>query len=354
MKVFDNYFISFDMYTSNSRKPDFNNILKVMKREKPDRPTLFEFFMNDELYLQLAGIKSYDPEDIYSHYKIMISAFKNAGYDYTTVSGSDFIFPSHRKQKQGQKTISINEGGVIFDRETFENYHWLEPEDFDYSRLKVLKDYLPAGMKLIVSGPGGVLENAIALTGYENLCYIIKEDPDLAEEIFDAIGSRLVRYYQLSLPYETVGAAISNDDWGFISQTMLSTEDMRKYVIPWHKKIAAAIHDAGKPAILHSCGNLEKVMDDIIDVIGYDAKHSYEDKIMTVEEAYKKYGDRIAILGGIDVDFLCRHTPQEVYERSAAILEMTAARGGYALGSGNSIPYFVPETGYLAMIAAVQ
>jgi len=33
-----------------------------------------------------------------------------------------------------------------------------------------------------------------------------------------------------------------------------------------------------------------------------DAKHSYEDAIMPVTEAKKKYGEKIAILGGVDVD----------------------------------------------------
>ena len=39
---------------------------------------------------------------------------------------------------------------------------------------------------------------------------------------FGAVGSRLVRYYEICAAYDTVGALISNDDWGFKSQTMLS------------------------------------------------------------------------------------------------------------------------------------
>jgi uroporphyrinogen decarboxylase len=133
---------------------------------------------------------------------------------------------------------------------------------------------------------------------------------------------------------------------------MLAPADMRKYVVPWHKKIVEVIHKSGKPAILHSCGNLRLLMDDIIDTIGYDAKHSYEDNIMPVEEAYEEYGDRIAILGGIDVDFVCRATPEEIKKRSAAMLERVKGRGGYALGTGNSVPEYVPQENYFAMISA--
>ena len=109
-----------------------------------------------------------------------------------------------------------------------------------------------------------------------------------------------------------------------------------------------------RPAILHSCGQLERVWDDIIDDMQFDAKHSYEDTILPVEEFYEKYGDRIATLGGLDLDFVCRATPDEVYERSAAMVERTQERGGYALGTGNSIPEYTPVENVLAMIRAVQ
>jgi uroporphyrinogen decarboxylase len=205
-------------------------------------------------------------------------------------------------------------------------------------------------MKLVAWGPGGVLENAVSLVGYERLCYLSLDDPELVDDVFEAIGSRLARYYELCAGYESVGALMGNDDWGFKTQTMLRPEQMRRWVIPWHKRIVEAIHGAGKPAILHSCGNLTTVMDDVIDEIGYDAKHSYEDAIEPVEQAYEHWGDRIAILGGIDVDFVCRSTPEEIKGRCRAMLERTQEGGGYALGTGNSVPAYVPQENYLAMV----
>jgi len=106
-------------------------------------------------------------------------------------------------------------------------------------------------------------------------------------------------------------------------------------------------------AILYSYGNLEAVMDDIIDDMGFDAKHSFEDKICPVEEAYERWGDRISILGGIDVDYVCRSTPGEIRQRSRVMLQRSAARGGYALGTGNSVPEYVPDENYFAMISVV-
>lgn len=334
------------------RTPNFQNMLKVLRHEAPDRPTLFEFFLNPPLYERLSEMKVHDKDDYMASCEMMIKAYTKAGYDYTTVKGSDFAFP--QSTVRVERTRSLNDGAMIWDRETFEKYPWPDADKHDYSRLEKCASLLPEGMKLIVWGPGGVLENVIALVGYENLCYMIIDDPELAYDIFEAVGSRFIRYYELCAKYDTVGALISNDDWGFKNQPMLSPDDMRKYVFPWHKRIVEVIHAAGKPAILHSCGNLASVMDDIIDDIKYDGKHSYEDNIVPVEEAYERWGKRVAILGGLDMDFVCRSTPEDIIKRAKAMLERTAGRGSYALGTGNSVPEYLPQENYLAMISAVQ
>ncbi len=264
--------------------------------------------------------------------------------------GSGFSFPTGEIKQE--KTRSINEGSIIHDRENFEKYPWPDPDNFDYSHLRDLKDDLPDGMKLIIWGPGGVLENVIFLVGFDNLCFMIYDNPQLAEDIFEAVGTRLIRYYELSAKFDTVGALISNDDWGFNTQTLLSPDDLRRYVFPWHKKIVEIIHATEKPVILHSCGNLVSVMDDIIDDLKYDGKHSYQDNIVPVEDEYEKLGSRIAILGGIDLDFVCRAKPEEIKRRSKDMLKRTEKRGAYALGTGNSVPDYVPDENYFAMISA--
>lgn len=336
------------------RKPDFKNLLKVLNRTKPDRPTLFEFFLNKALYEKIAGkeITASCPDWQWNTLcPVLIHAFKNAGYDYVTVQGSRFAFPN--EDIEIQKTISLNAGHKIYDRESFKKYPWPNPEDFDYSLLKQAESMLPEGMKLVVCGPGGVLENAIALVGYERLCMLSFDNPTLVDDIFAAIGQRLVQYYKICASYNSVGALISNDDWGFKTQTMLSPADMRRYVLPWHKKIVDTIHNAGKPAILHSCGKLDNVMDDIIQM-GYDAKHSYEDIIEPVENFYQRIDGKIAVLGGIDLDFIINSSPAQIKKRCVNMLKLSEKKGGYALGTGNSVPDYVPDENYFAMIDTVR
>ena len=333
----------------NPSKPNFDNLLAIFRREIPERPTLFEFFLNDRLHDKLAP----QPEDAselpYARERQIMQAYLRAGYDHVNILVPNFQFPSYREYET--RTISINEGGMITDRASFEAYQWPDPEVADYAILDALAAELPAGMKIIAYGPCGVLENVIEIVGFETLCYLIADDPALVEEIFDQVGACLVRYYEIASAHPAVGACIDNDDWGYKTQTMLSPRQMRKFVFPWHKRIVAAVHQNEKPVALHSCGHFERILEDMTE-IGIDARHSYEDNILQVEDAYEKYRERFAIFGGLDVDFVCRATPKEIYERAKAMLERTALRGGYALGTGNSVPDYVPDENYFAMIRA--
>lgn len=333
------------------REPNFNNLAKVLRCEVPDRPTLFEFFLNARINKKLApSTWTADPAPL-SQWRLLIAAFKAAGYDYATVGGAAIGFPAGARDHAN--TISLNQGFVITDRKSFDAYAWPDADKIDYSTLKTIEPDLPRGMKLIVCGPGGVLENVISLVGYDNLCFMLADDPVLATDVFDAVGSCLVKHYKRAAAFNSVGACISNDDWGFKTQTMLSVADMRKYVFPWHVKITDTIHAAGKPAILHSCGQAIEIMEDIITTMRYDGKHSYEDVIMPVEEAYRRWGGRIAILGGIDLDFIIRSSIADIQKRCRALLALTAKKGGFALGTGNSVPEYIDDDKYLAMIQSV-
>ena len=121
-------------------------------------------------------------------------------------------------------------------------------------------------------------------------------------------AAEIYRYYKTAIDLDCVGDIIYNDDWGFNQQTMISADDMRNLLFPHVDKIVKLAHSCDKPVILHSCGQLNAVYDDIISM-GIDGKHSYEDIIEPVESAYDKLHDRIAVIGGMDLDYVCRKTP---------------------------------------------
>lgn len=335
------------------RTPDFENILCILNKKKPSRPTLFEFFISDEHLFRISGQMA-EAGNSLTYFKALIKAYEKAGYDYATIPAwhtDTLAFPHGASEQKHSK--SQNQGAVITGLASFEAYPWPDANAFDYSVYEKLRPELPEGMKLLACSNGGVLENATELAGFENLCFLYMLEPDFTKQLFDAIGQRLLDYYRNLVDFDSIGALIVNDDWGYKNQTMFPPEMMREYVFPWHRRIVEVIHDAGKKAILHSCGNLLEIMPEIIDDLKYDAKHSFEDQILPVEEAYENWQQRIAVMGGIDLNFICAATPTQVSTRALKLLEQTAERGAYGLGSGNSIPDYVPHANFLAMIDAV-
>ncbi len=206
---------------------------------------------------------------------------------------------------------------------------------------------------MCVIGSGGFAHFAEYLSwlmGYETLCYALYEDRDLV----DAISRKLEDIYETVirrlLEYDRVKIIWGSDDMGFRGGPLISPDDLREFVFPGHKLMAHLSHQAGRPYLLHSCGDLDLIMEDLIGEVGIDARHSFEDNIEDVITANKRYGDRIAILGGIDVDFLCRSSEQEIRGRVRQTLDECMPGGGYCLGSGNSIANYIPVDNYLVML----
>jgi uroporphyrinogen decarboxylase len=91
-------------------------------------------------------------------------------------------------------------------------------------------------------------------------------------------------------------------------------------------------------------------MDDLLDVVGIDGKHSFEDAIIPAQDFQSAYGNRVAVLGGLDINILSGTPPGRVREQTRFLIETCGARGRYAVGSGNSVPSYVPPENYLAMV----
>lgn len=331
--------------------PDFNRLKKVLLRDgEPDRVPFYELFADSEIIQALTG----KPTTLES----LVEFQAMLGYDYAPV-GIPMNYPMRRRLVEDtaalphEKRAYVDDNqGAIENRDDFNNYPWPVVDDSILDPFDSVAQILPKGMKIIIS-LSGILENVVWLMGYMPFSFALYDDEQLIWDIFERIGNNHLKYTGLCLekgPRNSFGAVVMGDDMGYSHSTMISPELMRKYVFPWQKRLVALIHHYDLPMILHSCGNLDGVMDDLIDYVGIDAKHSFEDKILPVTKAKERYGDRIAILGGIDMDFLCRSTESQVRTYVADVLSACMAGGGYALGTGNSVANYVPLANYLAML----
>jgi len=255
---------------------------------------------------------------------------------------------------QRDRSWSDQHHGTIRNWAEFENYPWPSVEDFDFSSFEILNKRLPDGMGLMLSHAGGPFEKLSDLMSYEGLCLALYDDFALVQAVQDRVGELMERFYAHLLDLDRVVALFPGDDMGFRSGTLIGPDHLRQLSLPWHKRIANMAHEHGVPYFLHSCGRLASIIDDLIDTVGIDGKHSYEDAIIPADEFQEHYGGtepgRIAVLGGLDLNILAGGSPADVRARTRYLIDTCHPRGRYAFGSGNSIPSYIPVENYLAMI----
>jgi len=348
-------------------KPDIETFCKAVKREIiPSRPPLVELFVDETLmkYLmeQKAGVKWVDAvlgdrDSEKENIRSKINFWYRFGYDYIRLSGGlNFLGKSRITDdtssiSKGQRSWTEEGKGIIANWDEFEKYPWPSLDNIDLWEYEFASQNLPEGMGLFVCPSSGILEVSLnTLLGYETLAYGIYDQPDLIEAIFQKTGELIYGFYKKIIGLPNLYGFFQGDDMGFKTSTLMPPDFLRKYVLPWHKKIASLAHENSLLYLLHVCGNVEDIMEDLIKDVKIDAKHSFEDAIMTVIEFHRKYGNRIAILGGIDVDTLCRFPENKLRVYIRNVLKKCAHKGGYALGSGNSVTNYVLPENYLIMV----
>ena len=81
-----------------------------------------------------------------------------------------------------------------------------------------------------------------------------------------------------------------------------------------------------------------------------DAKHSFEEVILPITEAKRLYGDRLSLLGGMDVDLLARGSEADIRAKTREIISVCLPGGGFCLGVGNWVTDYIPVENYLMML----
>ncbi len=344
--------------------PDWKGFLACLRREGTPRRVFFiELLIDDEVKSEVArrfrltdDLSSGDPFDALAQ-EIRVQRF--LGYDYVKCGLDEVGLPldwqaaadTAELARSGGRQYLNEHRGPIATWEEFERYPWPDPAAIGDSKLRWYEKNLPEDMCIVAhSGFGHPMEFLAGLMGYETLCYALFERRDLVAAISRRLLDLYVAILRRILQYDRVKVIWGSDDMGFRSGTMIRPDDLREFVLPVHKALAETSHAAGRPYLLHSCGKLDAIMDDLVDDVKIDGFHSFEDTIRSVEETKQIYGRRIAVLGGIDLDFLCRSREDAIRRRVRNTLEACQPGGGYCLGTGNSVANYVPLDHYLVML----
>jgi uroporphyrinogen decarboxylase len=336
----------------------FDRFLTAIHRQEPDRVPFGELGIDPEVKQAFMGRPVETLKDD-------VDFYIRAGYDYVLVDTDLYATPqiqgriikphSDTAQAYDQSRPDRNwvdsKAKAIQTREDVEKFSWPTAEDVDYSVYTKIKPLLPAKMKLLVTF-GHIYTMAMQLMGFESFCLNLMEEPELVKGIMDRLGNESMRLLEKVLTYDEVGAVCIQDDIAYTSGMMVSPRSLRKIFFPWLARAAEISHCHNRPLIFHSDGKVDEVLPDII-AAGVDALHPIEPKCMNIAEVKKTYGDRIALIGNVDLGYtLTRGTPQEVRDEVRSLIMRLGPGGGYLMSSANSVTNYVPLENYKALLEA--
>jgi len=343
---------------------DYEALLRNLRREStPDRVFFMELFYDEPIAAaveQRFGVTRHlDRSSPEYEWQRMIALQRFLGYE--TVRASLMELPTGDplttddtatgEQAMSTRSWQNEHRGMITSWEEFERYPWPDPSPstMDTRALEYFEKHLPDDMCVTVYG-GHFCEYLCWLMGYETLCFALHDDRKLVQAIADRVFALEQVACRVAMQFSRVRIFWGSDDMGFRTGLMISPDDMRHFVLNGHKALAEITHQAGNMYLLHACGNRTDIVEDLIEDVRLDAIHSWEDNIEKITDAKRAYGNRLSLLGGIDVDLLTRGTESEIRARVREVVAVCQPDGGFCLGSGNTVANYVPLDNYLAML----
>ena len=339
--------------------PDYTHILHAAQNRAPKRLPLYEHSINTG-FIEKAQGRSLAPlfqegkQGLKEFFRIYCDFHVEYGYD--TVSFENCI----TQNIQQGRALSGLAPALFTHLSDVENYDWQElvnkcQQDFNLS-FQALSEVLPPGMKVVGGIGNGIFEAVQDFVPLTELAYMSMDDPRAYGLLFKKVGWVATEMWQWFLPRykEDFVLCRFGDDLGFKSTTLLNPVDIREHILPQYKAVVELVHSYKKPFLLHYCGSIFDIMDDLIDVVKIDAKHSNEDQIAPFDRWTEDYGDKIGNFGGVETNLLCLEDEKTIKEYVTDLCRRCGGARGVAIGSGNQISEYIPVESFIAMTEAVR
>jgi uroporphyrinogen decarboxylase len=181
-------------------------------------------------------------------------------------------------------------------------------------------------------------ERAWALVGMENLMAAFYEYPAEMRELLRRITDYNIRVFERYLDLGVDGVGFS-EDLGTQRALMISPAMFRQFLKPEYERAFAPVKAAGKLVNFHSCGRVQEVVGDLIDV-GVDILNPVQSRANDLAEMKTAAAGRLCLEGGIDTqEVLMRGTPEGVRAEVKRVLSILAPGGGFVIGPDQWMPF---------------
>jgi len=191
------------------------------------------------------------------------------------------------------------------------------------------------------------------IVGTERILFALVENPEWCREMFgyllDVNLQLLDLIWDAGYEFDSVWWP---DDMGYKHNQFFSIGMYRDLLKPFHKKAIDWAHQKGIKAHLHSCGDVNPFIPELIE-LGLDALNPLEVKAgMDPIHLKQTYGDNLVLDGGINA--VLWNDPDAMKAEIRRVLPVVKEKGGYIFGSDHSVPSNVSLADFREIINLVK
>jgi uroporphyrinogen decarboxylase len=198
-----------------------------------------------------------------------------------------------------------------------------------------------------------LFERAWTMRGMENLFIDMIEAPHFVHALLDAICDYNIALVEQAVQYDIDGVHFG-DDWGSQRGLLMGPALWQKFLKPRLARQYAAVKAAGKFVTIHSCGKVQELFPQLIE-IGLDCFNPFQPEVMNVYEMKRQYGDRLSFWGGISTQRLLPFgTPDQVRAEARRLMAEIGRGGGFIIAPAHSIPGDAKPENIMALIETVN
>jgi uroporphyrinogen decarboxylase len=335
----------------NSRQ----RVMTMIEGGIPDRVPLCELIIDEKV------IKKINPDWSYidiaeETVDIVVTNTPSLLYRKEIIDASKGIFKNEwgTIRQESAQSVSMPISGPIKSEEDLKNFKIPDPnDDFRYIELNSLldrfKDKKAVGMHL-----HDVFNYPYYLRGMEEFLIDLVSNKDLVKRLVDISVEHNIAIAKKAIK---MGAdfILLGDDYGMTTGPIFSPRTFEELLLPGLRTVISEIKSMGGFVIKHCCGNINSLLDMIVDA-GIDILHPLDKTAgMDIGAVQEKYMDRIVVMGGIDCgDLLTNKSDNDVIEETKQLLKNVSFKGRHIVSSSNTIHPKVKPENYLAMVNTVK
>ena len=274
---------------------------------------------------------------------------------YHRIANDLFLTPAIRVEWGIRDASGLyrDEFGLVWDRridadigiprpfitpENLDSVKWPDPRR--RGRFHALRDNIRSHPERfhVMSLDFSLYERAWGLRGLERMYLDMVERPDFTEALLDRVLEFNLGIIEAALEAcPEVDAVHFGDDFGSQTGVPIGVDRWRRLLKPRLARQYGAVKEAGKKVSIHSCGKVDAILDDLIE-IGVDLFNPFQPEVTDVPTVFHKYRGRLAFWGGVSTQRLLPFASVEEVDRQIDNLLEMGKSGGYVIAPAHETP----------------